>query len=123
MTARRCQNCGALITTPRCRSCTRAADRTRAALRRTPRTQYAGAWRYNSQQLRHQHIAIHGLICPGLHLDGCPQTDRHPAADLVVDHDIGVICRSCNAIKANTYDRTRHTAHHNPTEDRPEGDE
>lgn len=109
MTARRCEQCGALFRTPRCQPCTRAANKHRATLRaRTPRPEYAGAWRYNSQQLRTQHIALHGYVCFGLHIPNCPIVDTHPAHDLVVDHDLGVICRQCNAIKANTYDRARH---------------
>jgi hypothetical protein len=36
-----------------------------------------------------------------------PGRPGHPAYDLVVDHDLGVLCRSCNSSKAATYDRER----------------
>lgn len=121
MAARRCQNCGAIFRTPRCRTCTRTADKQRAATRGPrPRPEYAGAWRYNSQQLRAQHIALHGLICFGLHIPNCPDIPAHPAHDLVVDHDLGVICRQCNAIKANTHDRGTPTTTRTTHDDTPD---
>ena len=36
-----------------------------------------------------------------------PGRPAHPAYDLVVDHDLGVICRQCNSHKAATHDRER----------------
>jgi len=109
MAARRCQQCGALIRTTRCKTCTRAADKQRAALRGPrPRPEYAGNWRYNSTQQRLQHVQLHGWNCFGLNHPGCPHIPPHPALDLVLDHDWGVMCRQCNAIKANTYDRRPH---------------
>ena len=67
--------------------------------------EYAGNWRYNSQQLRLEWIAIHGHWCPGWQIEGHTGRPAHPATDLVVDHDLGVMCRSCNSHKAATYDR------------------
>ena len=32
-----------------------------------------------------------------------PGHGPHPATDLVVDHDLGVLCRSCNSSKAATH--------------------
>jgi hypothetical protein len=110
MAARRCQQCGTLIRTSRCRTCARAADKHRATLRGPrARPEYAGNWRYNSAQQRAQHIQLHGWNCFGLNHPGCPPIPPHPATDLVLDHDFGVMCRQCNAIKANTYDRHPHS--------------
>jgi 5-methylcytosine-specific restriction enzyme A len=48
-----------------------------------------------------EHRACHGDWCPGF---GLP---AHADADLVVDHDVGVLCRSCNGRKAATVDKQR----------------
>jgi hypothetical protein len=46
-------------------------------------------------------VAQHGQVCPGW---GRP---AHESTDLVVDHDVGPLCRSCNSRKAATVDKAR----------------
>lgn len=48
-----------------------------------------------------------GYYCPGWRLPDYPGHSPHPATDLVVDHDLGILCRSCNSSKAATHDRDR----------------
>jgi 5-methylcytosine-specific restriction enzyme A len=50
--------------------------------------------------------AEHGDWCPGWQIPG------HHATDLVVDHDIGVLCRQCNSRKAATHDKQRRNTPH-----------
>lgn len=94
---RRCLDCTRLVHLgPRCSTCQRARDRRRW---QTKRHRYDTAWRATSKQTRDEHLATHGPTCPGY------ARPAHPATDLVVDHDLGVLCRTCNAVKANTADR------------------
>jgi hypothetical protein len=44
-----------------------------------------------------------------------PGRPGHPAYDLVVDHDLGILCRSCNSSKAATFDRERRRNQPPPT--------
>lgn len=116
MAKRRCEKCGGWITPPNpCQPCRTLYERGRSKGRGT-RDEYAGNWRYNSQQLRIQWITLHGYNCPGWHIEGWTGRPPHPATDLVVDHDLGVMCRSCNSHKAATHDR--HRTHH-PLEEKP----
>lgn len=96
---KRCIDCTKLIHQgPRCGTCQRTRDRQRW---QTKRTRYDADWRKGSTQARADHLATHGPVCPGFTRPAHIVT----AADLVVDHDLGVMCRSCNAVKANTVDR------------------
>jgi len=107
MTARRCETCGGWISPPQpCKPCRTTYERGRSR-GRGRREEYAGSWRYNSQQLRLQWIAIHGHWCPGWTTPEDRGHPAHPATDLVVDHDLGIMCRSCNSSKAATHDRRR----------------
>ena len=109
MARRRCEKCGGWVTPPNpCQPCRTKYERARSRSRGT-REEYAGAWRYNSQQLRNNWIILHGYHCPGWNIEGWTGRPAHPATDLVVDHDLGVMCRSCNSHKAATYDRRRDT--------------
>lgn len=49
-----------------------------------------------------------------------PGRPPHPAYDLVVDHDLGVICRQCNSHKAATHDRGRSKKTAPPKNNHPE---
>lgn len=114
MPSRRCLGtpgnpCGALGAWPRgrCPTCQQVGDRKRWAtldadpVRQQRKVQrYDSEWRRYSKQARAEHVAAHGWMCPG-YADRQP----HPTTDLVTDHDLGVMCRSCNALKANTTDR------------------
>jgi len=115
MAKRRCENCGGWITPPtQCQPCRRTYERGRARGRGS-REEYAGNWRYNSQQLRLNWIALHGYNCPGWTMPNYPGRPPHPATDLVLDHDLGILCRSCNSSKAATHDRARATPPTPPT--------
>lgn len=69
------------------------------------RPQYGGTHQRTSRDLVALHIAEHGAICPGV--PGL--SDRHPATDLVADHNVAsraefgytVRCRSCNTRRRN----------------------
>ena len=107
MPQRPCIKCGAPTPNPtRCEPCRRAYERGRSKAR-GQRDEYAGAWRYQSQQLRLEWINLYGYFCPGWNIQGWTGRPPHPATDLVVDHDLGVMCRSCNSSKAATHDRGR----------------
>lgn len=109
MAKRRCENCGGWVTPPtQCQPCRRTYERGRSR-GRGRREEYAGNWRYNSQQLRLEWITLHGYNCPGWTMPNYPGRPPHPATDLVVDHDLGILCRSCNSSKAATHDRARAT--------------
>jgi hypothetical protein len=62
---------------------------------------YNGTWRTTSKQAIAHHTQQHGMMCPGW------QRPPHPAhdGDLVTDHDVGVLCRACNGVKAATFDK------------------
>jgi 5-methylcytosine-specific restriction protein A len=62
------------------------------------RAKYGGAWQAISRAAIREHRAEHGDWCPGW------RTDPHPATDLVLDHQVGVLCRSCNTRKQNVGD-------------------
>ena len=107
MPQRPCIKCGGPTPNPtRCEPCRRAYERGRYKAR-PPREEYAGGWRHYSQQLRLEWITIHGYHCPGWTMPNYPGHGPHPATDLVVDHDLGILCRSCNSSKAATFDRAR----------------
>jgi 5-methylcytosine-specific restriction protein A len=98
---RPCVDCG----TPtrngtRCPTCTREHNRAQGSA--TARG-YDSRWARQSKRLRQQHLVEHGSVCAGW------ERDAHRCApdDLVVDHDVGVLCRSCNASKAAGYDTRR----------------
>lgn len=63
---------------------------------------YNGEWRSFSRALREAHVIEHGHVCPGWDRDSHELED---GGGLVVDHDVGVLCRSCNAVKAATFDK------------------
>jgi hypothetical protein len=94
---RHCLDCGTLTPNTRCPTCTR----TRSNQRQRP--EYEGNWRTQSQHTRTAWVATHGWWCPGW--DRTP----HESHDLVVDHDVGVLCRSCNGAKAGGYDKRKRT--------------
>jgi hypothetical protein len=62
---------------------------------------YGPSWRTTSRTTITQHLARYGPTCPGYHRPPHPV----PPTRLVTDHDLGVLCTSCNAAKANTEDR------------------
>lgn len=115
---RRCLDCPAITKAARCDACAKARRTaynatprhraTQAAYERTPARKaykakrYGGTWAADSKATRAAHVAQHGWTCPGY------KRDPHPSADLVVDHDLGVLCRSCNAVKASTEDASKH---------------
>ena len=114
MPKRPCLDCGVLVDGGGSRCPAHATERTRESERgRGPKpphyaTRYDWAWRQHSKQLRAEHVRSRGErglppLCPGW------DTPPHPttAEQLVVDHDIGVMCRACNSRKAATHDRAR----------------
>lgn len=60
------------------------------------RAKYTGAWPAISKAAIKAHVRVHGWQCPGWKRR--PHADR----DLTVDHDVGVLCRSCNSRKQAT---------------------
>lgn len=94
---RPCLSCGTPTTSSRCTRCANANDRQRWADGKGQR--YNTEWRKHSTATRQAWVEAHGWICPGW------QRTAHPSRDLVVDHDVGVMCRQCNAVKAATYDK------------------
>jgi hypothetical protein len=102
MPLRPCLSCGQPTRNPRCPNCQRLHDNKRYR-NRGPRIYDQDGWRQHSATLRAQWVATEGWTCPGWH------TPPHPATDLVVDHDIGILCRQCNSRKAATHDRHRAT--------------
>lgn len=101
---RRCIDCGRITHNPmRCTTCARSNSRITWARRGKGQRYRSGGWEQQSKQLRAQHLATHGPVCPGW---ARPPHRCSPQA-LVVDHDAGVMCRSCNAVKAATVDKKR----------------
>ena len=114
MLKRPCLECGVLTTGTRCEE--HATQNRRAAeQRRGPKPphyakRYDWSWRKHSKQLRDEFIQAWGdrglpPHCPGWGTPPHPTTPQ----DLVVDHDLGVCCRSCNSRKAQLHDKPRHT--------------
>lgn len=112
MPKRPCLSCGTLTDGTRCPE--HATQQRRAyEARRGPKPphyakRYDWAWRQHSKQLRDEYVKHWGEAglppyCPGW------DTPPHPttAAELVVDHDVAILCRSCNSRKAATWDRQR----------------
>jgi 5-methylcytosine-specific restriction protein A len=64
---------------------------------------YGYAWQQQSRQAIVAHRASHGDVCPGFGRDA----HRVDPSDWCCDHDLGPLCRSCNAVKANTHDKQR----------------
>jgi hypothetical protein len=62
---------------------------------------YGAPWAKRSRRARQAWISEHGWLCPGW------KRPHHVADDLVVDHDLGVLCRQCNSTKAATEDKAR----------------
>lgn len=60
---------------------------------------YSKEWVKQSAKIRARWIRDIGYICPGWEINS------HESKDLVVDHDDGVMCRSCNGRKAALLDR------------------
>lgn len=59
------------------------------------RLKYSGDWEARARAAVAAHRAAHGDLCPGW------ERVAHPATDLVLDHHVGVLCRSCNTTKRN----------------------
>ena len=95
---RPCLNCGRATSGTRCPPCQQAHDAQRWQAKNG---RYNGEWRKTSPATIAQHRARYGDVCPGW------QREPHEARDLVVDHDVGVLCRACNGVKAATYDKQR----------------
>lgn len=85
----------------RCIDCQTPHTTTRARCPTCHARRYGSSWRTTSRTTIAEHIARHGPTCPGYHRPA----HTVPATHLVTDHDLGVLCRSCNAAKANTEDR------------------
>ena len=98
MARRPCLGCGRATTGARCPTCQQAHDAQRWQAKSG---RYNGAWRRTSRDAIAAHRAQHGDICPGW------KREPHPATDWVTDHDVGPLCRSCNAVKAATFDKER----------------
>lgn len=98
MAKRPCLDCGTPTTATRCPAHTRAHDRARGT---TAQRGYDAQWRKDSEHIRRAWVEANGWTCPGW------ERSAHPARDLVVDHLVGVLCRSCNAVKAATVDKQR----------------
>ena len=99
---RRCLDCGQLGQASRCEACRTKKARTYAASpqrRQYHAERYDYQWRKQSKAIREAWVKEYGWLCPGW------RRTPHHSTDLVVDHDRGVLCRSCNAVKANTFDR------------------
>jgi len=100
MALRYCLDCRGLTDATRCPSCRGAHDRGRRKAAGYDQ-RYDHAWRKHSKQTREAWVGGHGPWCPGYRRPGHWVT---PTA-LVVDHDIGVLCRACNGTKAATEDK------------------
>jgi hypothetical protein len=100
---RACLGCGRPTRNgARCPACARDQDRTTWAKRGKSARYRSGGWEQQSKALRAQHVALYGPWCPGWARGGhWVRPDR-----LVVDHDVGVLCRRCNSRKAATVDKT-----------------
>lgn len=102
---RPCLDCG----TPtrngsRCPRCAGARGRARDRIRGSATARgYNSQWAARSQRLREQHLIQHGSVCPGW---GRP-AHRCPPDELVLDHDVGILCVRCNSRKAATFDKPR----------------
>jgi hypothetical protein len=111
MPRRPCLDCGTLTEGSRCPE--HAKETRRGQERGRPRPahytqRYDWAWRQQSKQLRAEFVNYWGdrglpPQCPGW------GTPPHPTTQdqLVVDHDLGVCCRSCNSRKAQLWDKPR----------------
>lgn len=100
MPQRFCAVCGRLSgNQSRC-----AAHKIKRADRKSTTNDYSGAWRRQSEKTRAEWVEAHGEVCPGWN------KSAHPSKDLVVDHDVGVLCRACNGRKAATHDKQRKQA-------------
>lgn len=97
MAKRPCLDCGVPAVSTRCSACARAHDRQRWANGKGET--YDTEWRKHSRHQRDEWVQANGWVCPGW------QRPAHPSHDLVTDHDVGVLCRRCNAVKAATYDK------------------
>lgn len=97
----------------RCTACTRHR---RQALGSATARGYDSRWAKHAKAAIADHRAKHGDICPGYRR---PAHTIHPD-QWVCDHDLGPLCRSCNATKAATEDRTR-ARQDSPSRRRPNG--
>jgi hypothetical protein len=84
----------------RCAQQERARDRQRGT---TAQRGYGYAWQQHARQAIADHLATHGLLCPGFDRDAHVVDLR----SLCCDHDLGVMCRSCNSRKGATSDKQR----------------
>lgn len=96
-----CLDCGTPTTNgSRCTRCTK----TQQSARNRRRTWYHGNWQTTRAKVKAQHIADHGLTCPGWNRPAHPVATP---ADLTVDHvtnrtttdGLTCLCRACNAAK------------------------
>ena len=104
MPKRTCLGCGAVTTNgSRCEGCQIKRVNRPDTPERTAHKQrtYNTAWRKASKAIRQAWLEQYGPVCPGW------ATPAHPSTDLVVDHDVGVLCRKCNSRKAATHDRPK----------------
>ena len=98
MAKRPCIDCSTPTPDARCPRCRQAHDARRWQAKAHT---YDTEWRKLSRRTRAAWVDAHGWICPGW------DRGTHPSTDLVVDHDVGVLCRGCNATKAATHDKQR----------------
>ena len=86
-----------------CIDCGTPTDNTRCPAHHGPTKgqRYGRQWQQHSRAAIASHLATFGAHCPGY------ATDPHPcqANDLTCDHDLGVMCRSCNSRKGATTDK------------------
>ncbi len=66
---------------------------------------YGSAWQRYAKRMIAEHLRTVGHVCFGW------QVPSHASDDLTVDHDVGVLCRSCNSRKAALHDRGRAVPH------------
>jgi 5-methylcytosine-specific restriction protein A len=90
----------ALPAKARCAEHHRARDRQRGS---STARGYGYAWQQVAHQAIAAHRAQHGDVCPGFGRDA----HRVDPCDWCCDHDLGPMCKSCNAVKANTHDKQR----------------
>jgi 5-methylcytosine-specific restriction protein A len=88
---------------PRCLNCTRAHRRQAGT---TAARGYGPTWRRHAHAAIATHRAQHGDTCPGW----ARQPHAIAPSQWVCDHDLGPLCRSCNARKAATVDKARRSS-------------
>jgi hypothetical protein len=96
--------CAQLVRPPALRCAPHQALRDRqvdASRGTTAERGYGSEWQREARATLRAWVAEHGHVCPGW------GRRPHESADLVVDHQVGPLCRSCNSRKAATFDKAQ----------------